>query len=67
MKVVQAFLSAVQIGQRRFNPAGSLVKLAHAPFKKACTIAGSELPGYPPFIKEKNITGKLSARSRVCE
>ena len=29
-------------------------------------IAGTELPGYPPF-KEKNITGKLSARSRVCE
>ena len=30
-------------------------------------VAETELPGYPPFKKEKNITGKLSARSRVCE
>ena len=30
-------------------------------------VAGTNLPGYPPFNKEKNITGKLSARSRVCE
>ena len=32
MKVVQAFLNAVQIGQRRFNPVGCHVKLAHASF-----------------------------------
>ena len=30
-------------------------------------IAGTELSGYPSFKKEKNITGKLCARSRVCE
>ena len=30
-------------------------------------VAGTELPGYPPFKTEKNITGKLSARSGVCE
>ena len=30
-------------------------------------VAGTQLPGYPPFKKEKNITGKLSEISRVCE
>ena len=32
MEVVQGLFSAVQIGQRRFNPVGYIEKLAHTPF-----------------------------------
>ena len=46
MKDEQAFISVVQIGQRRFNPVGCLVKLAHPSFNARNNLESS----FPPCV-----------------